>query len=248
LIFGSPEVPLEAAEQEAQFELVDRLNRIAAEEYPGDAALLARLKSYQLAFKMQAAVPETMDIDRESEATKRLYGLDDKVTEPMARQLIAARRMAERGVRFIQIQHGDGAAGAWDSHAGLKTNHGKLAAQVDKPIAGLLQDLKQRGLLHDTLVVFATEFGRTPGTQGADGRDHHPYGFSVWMAGGGIKGGTIHGATDELGFHAVEHPHYVTDIHATILHQLGLDPRKLEVPGRKRLERDFGEVIREVLA
>jgi uncharacterized protein (DUF1501 family) len=166
----------------------------------------------------------------------------------MARQLIAARRMAERGVLFIQIQHGEGAAGAWDSHAGLKTNHSKMAAQVDKPIAGLLQDLKQRGLLQDTLVVFATEFGRTPGTQGADGRDHHPFGFSVWMAGGGIKGGTIHGATDELGFHAVEHPHYVTDIHATIMHQLGLDPRKLEVPGRKRLERDFGEVIREVLA
>jgi hypothetical protein len=248
LQFGASETPLAPGEQAAQFDLVDRLDRLAAEEYPGDAALAARIKSYQLAFKMQAAVPETMDIGRESEATQRLYGLDDKVTEPMARQLIAARRMAERGVRFIQINHGEGAAGAWDSHAGLKTNHSKLAAQVDKPVAGLLRDLKQRGLLDDTIVVFATEFGRTPGTQGADGRDHHPYGFSVWMAGGGIQGGTIHGATDELGFHAAVHPHYVTDIHATILHQLGLDPRQLEVPGRKRLERDFGTVIRQVLA
>jgi len=151
-------------------------------------------------------------------------------------------------VRFIQIQHGDGAAGAWDSHSGLKVNHTKLAAQVDKPISGLLKDLKQRGMLNDTLVVFATEFGRTPGSQGSDGRDHHPYGFSVWMAGGGIKGGTIHGATDELGFHAVEHPHYVTDVHATILHLLGLNSRHLEVPGYKRLERDFGQVIQQVLA
>jgi len=248
LMFGSPEMATGVAEQAAQFDLVDRLNRLAAEEYPGDAALLARIQSYQLAFKMQTAVPEAMDLNSETEATQRLYGLDEKVTEPFARQLLAARRMAERGVRFIQIQHGEGAAGAWDSHSGLKLNHSKLAAQVDKPIAGLLMDLKQRGLLGDTLVVFATEFGRTPGTQGTDGRDHHPFGFTVWMAGGGIRGGTIHGSTDELGFHAALHPHYVTDIHATILHQLGLDPRKLEVPGRKRLERDFGEVIHQVTA
>lgn len=247
LTFGSPETPIENAEQRAQFDLVHQLNQLSAEEYPGDKALLARMQSYQLAFNMQAAVPDAMNVDRESDETKRLYGLDEKVTEPFARQLIVARRLAERGVRFIQIQHGDGAAGAWDSHAGLKTRHSSLAAQVDKPVSGLLKDLKQRGLLDDTIVVFATEFGRTPGSQGADGRDHHPFGFSVWMAGGGVQGGVIHGATDEIGFHAVEHPHYVTDIHATILHQLGLDPRRLEVPGRKRLERDFGEVIHEVL-
>jgi uncharacterized protein (DUF1501 family) len=119
---------------------------------------------------------------------------------------------------------------------------------VDKPIAGLLQDLKRRGLLEETLVVFATEFGRTPGTQGADGRDHHPYGFSVWMAGGGVKGGVVHGATDEIGFHAVEHPHYVTDVHATLLHQMGLQSDRMWVPGHKRLEQDFGEVIREIIA
>lgn len=248
LTFAAPEVPISNDEQAAQFELVQKLDKLAEEEYPGDKALLARMKSYQLAFNMQKAVPETMNLDAESSETKKLYGLDDKVTEPFARQLLVARRLAERGVRFIQIQHGDGAAGAWDAHGGLKSNHTKLSAQVDKPVAGLLKDLKQRGMFNDTLVIFATEFGRTPGSQGSDGRDHHPYGFSVWMAGGGIKGGTIHGATDELGFHAVEHPHYVTDVHATILHLLGLDSRKLEVPGYKRLERDFGNVIREVLA
>jgi hypothetical protein len=235
------------AEQAAQFEMIGKLNRLSLEAYPGDQTLMARMKSYELAYRMQQAVPETLNLESESAETKKLYGLDEKVTEPFARQLLVARRLAERGVRFIQIQHGDGAAGAWDSHSGLKTNHSKLAAQVDKPIAGLLKDLKQRGLLEDTLVVFATEFGRTPGSQGSDGRDHHPFAFSVWMAGGGIKGGTIHGASDELGFHAVEHPHYVTDVHATILHLLGLNPHRLEIPGRKRLERDFGKVIPQIL-
>jgi hypothetical protein len=248
LAYAAPEVPLPRDVQAAEFALIHRLNGLSMEQYPGDQALLARIKSYQLAFNMQAAVPETMNLDSESTETKRLYGLDEKVTEPFARQLLVARRLAERGVRFIQIQHGDGAAGAWDSHSKLKENHSKLAAQVDKPIAGLLTDLKQRGLLDDTIVLFATEFGRTPGSQGADGRDHHPFGFSIWMAGGGIKGGTIHGATDELGFHAVEDRHYVTDVHATIMQQLGLDSRRLEIPSRKRLERDHGSVIKPILA
>ncbi|HCN28053.1 MAG TPA: DUF1501 domain-containing protein [Verrucomicrobiales bacterium] len=248
LAFAVSEGGTGAREQAAQFQLIQRLNAITARQHPGDAMLAARMRSYTLAGNMQTSVPETLDLDSESEETKRLYGLDHKVTEPFARQLLTARRLAERGVRFIQIMHGDGAAGAWDSHSGLKKNHSALAEQVDKPVSGLLKDLKQRGLLDDTLVVFGTEFGRTPGSQGADGRDHHPYGFSVWMAGGGVKGGVIHGATDELGFHAVEHPHYVTDIHATVLHLLGLNPHRMEIPGRKRLERDFGKVIREVLA
>ncbi len=248
LTFASPEFAIGQPQQRAQFDLIHKLNTLSSEQYPGDKTLAARMKAYRLAFNMQTAVPETLDLENESAETQRLYGLDDPATAPFARQLLVARRLAERGVRFIQIQHGDGAAGAWDSHSKLKTNHTKLAGQVDKPVAGLLKDLKQRGLLDDTLVVFATEFGRTPGTQGSDGRDHHPYGFSVWMAGGGVKGGTIHGATDEIGFHAVENPHYVTDVHATILHQLGLDPRRLEIPGRKRLERDFGEVIHGVLS
>ncbi len=178
---------------------------------------------------------------------KRLYGLDHDVTRPFGQQLLAARRLAERGVRFIQIFHGDGAAGSWDAHSGLRANHATLCAKVDKPIAGLLTDLKQRGLLDDTIVVWATEFGRTPCAQGADGRDHHNYGFSVWMAGGGIKGGIVHGATDELGFHAVENRHYVTDIHATVLHLLGLDSHRMEIPGRKRLEIEHGKVIGEIL-
>jgi uncharacterized protein (DUF1501 family) len=154
----------------------------------------------------------------------------------------------ERGVRFIQLQHGGGGAGAWDAHSGLKGNHSSLALAVDQPIGGLLEDLDRRGMLDETLVVFATEFGRTPGSQGADGRDHHIFGFSVWMAGGGLKRGVVHGATDEIGFHAVEHRHYVTDIHATILRQLGLDSRRLEVPGRKRLEIDHGKPINQIIA
>jgi hypothetical protein len=247
LNFAKPDGKISPEEQKATFDLTGRLNRLSAKMYPSDPALEARIKSYELAYRMQSAVPETINFDGESEATKKLYGIDQKETRPFGEQLLAARRFVERGVRFIQIMHGDGAAGAWDQHSQLKKNHAKLAGQVDLPTAGLLQDLKQRGLLEDTIVVFATEFGRTPGSQGADGRDHHPYGFSVWMAGGGIKGGVVHGSTDEIGFHAVEHPHYVTDIHATLLHQLGLDGRSLEVSGHKRIERDYGKVISEIL-
>ena len=235
-------------EQRLGFGLVNRLNRITAGKYPGDATLEARIKSYELAFRMQTSVPDVVNFDSETEVTKNLYGFDQKETRPFGQQLLAARRFAERGVRFIQIMHGDGAAGAWDAHGGLKANHTKLAMQVDRPIAGLLKDLKQRGLLDETLVVFATEFGRTPGSQGSNGRDHHPYGFSVWMAGGGIKGGVAHGATDEIGFHTVENPHYVTDVHATILHQLGLESHRMEIPRHKRLEQDFGHVIHDILA
>ncbi|MFA6546729.1 MAG: DUF1501 domain-containing protein [Limisphaerales bacterium] len=248
LAYARPEGDISAAEQRIQFDLVGRLNRLKAAQYPGDQALDARIKSYELAYRMQMAVPEVVGFDRESAETKQLYGLDQGETKPFGMQLLAARRFVERGVRFIQIQHGEGAAGAWDAHSGLKANHSKLSAQVDKPTAGLLLDLKRRGLLDETIVVFATEFGRTPGSQGTDGRDHHPYGFSVWLAGGGIRGGVVHGATDELGFHAVEDAHYVTDIHATVLHQMGINGRKLEVPDRKRLDQDYGEVIKPILA
>ncbi|MSU28090.1 MAG: DUF1501 domain-containing protein [Pedosphaera sp.] len=248
LAYARPEGDVSSAEQQIQFDLVGKLNRLKATQYPGDQALDARIKSYELAYRMQMAVPEAVSFDSETAETKQLYGLEQAETKAFGMQLLAARRFVERGVRFIQIQHGDGAAGAWDAHSGLKANHSKLSAQVDKPTAGLLQDLKRRGLLDETIVVFATEFGRTPGSQGADGRDHHPYGFSVWLAGGGIKGGVVHGATDELGFHAVEHAHYVTDIHATLLHQLGLNSRKMEVPDSKRLDLDHGEVIKRILA
>jgi arylsulfatase A-like enzyme len=197
---------------------------------------------------MQTAVPQILNFNEETRETQSLYGLDDKVTRPFGMQLLAARRLVEKGVRFVQIMHGDGAAGAWDAHSALLKNHTDQCKQVDLPVAGLLKDLKRRSLLDETIVVFATEFGRTPGSQSSNGRDHHPYGFSIWMAGGGLKRGVVHGATDELGFHAVEHPHYVTDVHATLLTLMGLSPHKLEVPGHKRLEMEFGQPIHEIMA
>ncbi len=234
-------------EQAASFSLLGRLNRLAGIEYPDDAQLRARIKAYELAFQMQTAVPATLQLEREQDSVRKLYGLDRSETKAFGEQCLVARRLVERGVRFVQIFHGGGGGGAWDAHSGIKQNHGQLAGQVDMPIAGLLKDLRQRGMLHDTLVVWGTEFGRSPGAEGT-GRDHHPQGFCAWLAGGGIKGGITHGATDELGFHAVEHRHYVTDIHATVLHQLGLDSHRLEVPGRKRLEMDHGKPIREIMA
>ncbi len=248
LDYGRPEGSVTAAEQKIGFDLVGRLNRLRAVEYPDDPALRARIQAYELAFRMQRSLPEVLNFADETEETKKLYGLDEPRTRDFGMQMLAARRFVERGVRFIQVQHGAGGAGVWDAHGGLRANHSGNCAAVDKPIAGLLKDLKRRGLLDETIVVFATEFGRTPGTQGTDGRDHHIYGFSVWLAGGGIQGGIVHGVTDELGFHAVEHCHYVTDVHATILQLLGLDSRRLEIPGRKRLEIDHGKPIREILA
>ncbi|KAA5541405.1 DUF1501 domain-containing protein [Roseiconus nitratireducens] len=248
LDYAKPEGEITAAEQRLEFDLIHYLNQLTAAQYPGDAELEARIKSYELAYRMQTAVPGVIRFDGETEATKKLYGFDQKETRPFGEQLLAARRFVEQGVRFIQIMHGGGAAGAWDQHSNLKSKHAELAMQVDRPISGLLKDLKQRGMLDETLVVFATEFGRTPGSQNGDGRDHHPFGFSVWMAGGGLKGGITHGATDEIGFHAADQPHYVTDVHATLLHQLGLDSHRLNVPGHKRLERDYGHVISDIIA
>ena len=247
LDFGRPERPFSPQAQSIGFDLVSRLDRATAVEYPDDPATAARIASYELAHSMQQSVPRVVDFSDETEETKRLYGLDLPHCRDFGMQLLAARRFVERGVRFIQIQHGGGGAGAWDAHGGLKANHSNLALAVDQPIGGLLEDLARRGLLDETIVLFASEFGRTPGTQGSDGRDHHPFAFSVWMAGGGIKGGVVHGATDELGFHAVEDRHYVTDIHATILKQLGLDSHKLEIPGRKRLAIDHGMPIDAIL-
>jgi len=249
LPYAKPAKGVFREEQVGEFELLHRLNRLTAEQYPNDDAIRARIRSYELAFRMQMAVPDVVRFNDETEATRKSYGLDQDQTRPFGQQMLAARRLVERGVRFVQVYHGSsGGAGQWDSHQGLRANHSKLCKQVDQPIAALLADLKQRGLLDETLVVWASEFGRTPGSQHADGRDHHPFGFTVWMAGGGIKGGIAHGRTDELGFHAVENRHYVTDVHATVLHQLGLDPRALAVPGRKRLEKEYGKPIREVMA
>lgn len=240
-------------EQEAEFGLLGRLNRLAGIDYPDDPQLRARIKAYELAFQMQAAVPETLQLEKETEATRKLYGLDQTNTRTFGEQCLVARRLVERGVRFVQLFHGGGGGGAWDQHSNIKQGHGNLASQVDLPIAGLLKDLKQRGLLDDALVVFGTEFGRSPGAEGSHeapnvGRDHHPNGFCCWLAGGGIKGGITHGATDEIGFYASENPHYVTDVHATVLRQLGLDSHRLEVPGRKRLDMDHGHPIDAIIA
>lgn len=247
LDFCRPERAFSEEEQRVGASLVHELNALRGVRYPDDKALAARIASYELAFRMQQSIPEVIDFSQETAETKALYGIDLPHCRNFAAQMLAARRFVERGVRFIQIQHGGPGAGAWDAHSNLKACAG-LAQEVDQPIAALIEDLDRRGLLDETLVVFATEFGRTPGSQGADGRDHHIFGFTVWMAGGGLKRGVVHGATDEIGFHAVENRHYVTDIHATILKQLGLDSRKLEVPGRKRLEIDHGNPINEIIA
>lgn len=245
----SPQQGTFIEEQKQKFELLGKLNRMTADANPDDRAVEARILSYELAFRMQTAVPRIIDLNQETKQIRDAYGLGQAETEVFGRQMLTARRLVEKGVRFVQVYHGsNGGAGGWDSHKGLKKSHARLSRQVDQPIGALLKDLKQRGLLDETLVVWATEFGRTPGSQSNDGRDHHPFGFSVWMAGGGIKGGLAHGATDELGFHAVENRHYVSDIHATLLHQLGLDADRLVVPGRKRLRKEIGQRIDEIIA
>jgi uncharacterized protein DUF1501 len=216
-----------------QREVLDLLNWHNQQHFASrrdNSELGARIASYELAFRMQTAVPELTDLSQESESTKRLYGLDDEVTEPFGRNCLLARRMVERGVRFIQI-YKDG----WDAHTSCDENHAKNARAVDKPIAGLLADLKQRGMLETTLLIWGGEFGRTPVTDGqsnsevrtGNGRDHNPYGFTMWMAGGGIRGGKVIGATDEIGLRAVEDKVHVHDLHATILSLLGLDHTQL---------------------
>jgi len=249
LPYGRRPADVLEAEQRNEFELIGELDRLREVEYPNDAALRARIRSYELAFGMQTAAPEAVSLSSESQETRTLYGLDQDHTRACGEKLLAARRLVERGVRFVQVY--TNGYNAWDSHAKLKENHSKLCATVDKPVAGLLKDLKRRGLSDEVLVVFCTEFGRTPGLEKragvADGRDHHPHGFTVWVSGAGIRGGTVYGATDELGFHG-EPGRYVTDLHATVLRLLGLEGSRLDVPGRKRLEIDYGKPIEEILS
>lgn len=250
LPFGQRPGDVTEDRQRREFELIDRLNNLAAADYPDDPALKARIRAYELAFRMQAAIPKALDFSEETQATQQMYGLDNAVTKPAGERLLAARRMIEHGVRFVQVYPSP--YGVWDSHQKLKELHAQRCLEVDRPVAAFLRDMKQRGLLEDTVIVFGTEFGRTPGLEqragGKDGRDHHPNGFTVWLAGAGIKAGTVYGATDELGYHALEPAHYVTDLHATVLHLLGLDPHRLDVPGRKRLEIDRGKPIQGILA
>lgn len=235
----------------ARMDLIRRLDRAALERGGGGDALEAAISNFELAARMQTAVPELMSLGSESPATRRLYGLDERPTEIFGQRCLIARRLVERGVRFIEVLCPPVGGDRWDQHSNLRAGHQTNAMAVDKPIAGLLRDLKARGLLDSTLVIWGGEFGRTPFAQGSDGRDHNPFGFTMWLAGGGIKGGTIHGATDEYGYHVVEGKVEIHDLHATMMHLLGMDHTRLtfRFGGRDmRLTDVHGEVIHDILA
>ena len=245
---------LDAAAQRRQLDLVQSMNRdLIDRESTGEPSAQGVypevdgvIESYELAFRMQGRLPDVMDINQESAATRNLYGLDDAATADFGRQCLLARRFVESGVRFVELTHGD-----WDQHRGLKAGHARNARAVDRPIAGLLADLRARGLLDDTLVIWGGEFGRTPHGQNADGRDHNNKGFTLWLAGGGVKRGIAYGQTDELGYEAVENRVHVHDLHATILHLLGLDHERLtyRYAGRDmRLTDVKGTVHKDILA
>jgi hypothetical protein len=240
---------LDRASQRKQLDLLGKMNEDFAKAYPHEAAIAGQLGAYELAYRMQSSLPEIQDLQTETDSTLRLYGVDDPVTENFGRQCLMARRFLERGVRFVQVTHSDSEV-QWDQHSDLYQGHTKNAAEVDKPIAGFLTDLDQRGLLKDTLVLWGGEFGRTPTSQG-NGRDHNPHGFCMWMAGGGVRGGMAYGATDDYGYYAAENKMHVHDLHATILHILGLDHERLtyRYAGRDfRLTDVAGQVAHEILA
>jgi hypothetical protein len=246
---------LSTTQQREQLDLLKQLNTIHAQQREEDSRLSARIESFELAFRMQARAPEAFDVAQESPETKKLYGLDEPMTETFGKQCLMARRLAERGVRMTQVYHTTTSKRTscqlWDQHGGLHVELPNNCAAVDKPIAGLLKDLKARGLLDDTLVVWGGEFGRTPTAEGTDGREHHPFGFTMWLAGGGIKGGMTFGATDEFGWHAIENKVHVHDLHATILHLMGINHERLtyRYSGRDyRLTDVFGKVVTEILA
>ncbi len=236
--------------QRKQLELIASMNRQHLETVGRNQALEGRLNSFELAFRMQSQMPEVQDLSSESEAMMRLYGIDDAVTEDFGRQCLLARRFLEQDVRFVQVTHSDSEV-QWDQHSNLYHGHTKNAAEVDKPIAGLLTDLKARGLLDDTLVLWGGEFGRTPTAQGNNGRDHNPHGFTMWMAGAGVKGGYAYGATDDYGYYSAVDRMHVNDLHATMLHLLGLDHARLtfQYAGRDfRLTDVAGNVAHDILA
>jgi hypothetical protein len=239
--------------QVRKLKLLGRLDEAGLERLGRVDAIESAIANYELAFRMQSAVPELMDLKGESEATRRRYGLDAdfEPTRTFAGQCLVARRLVERGVRFVELTCPAVSGDRWDQHANLKAGHENNARAVDQPIGALLEDLKERGLLERTLVLWAGEFGRTPFAQGADGRDHNPFGFSLWLAGGGVRGGTIHGATDEYGYKAVADKVTIHDLHATMLHLLGVDHKRLTVrfSGRDmRLTDVHGEVVKAILA
>jgi hypothetical protein len=239
-----------AAERDRQMKELEALNQEFRLHYAQNTDIQARVKAYELAAQMQLSAPELINFANEPKNVTDLYGIGEKETDDFGRQLLLARRLAEKDVRFIQICHAGGGNGAWDAHGDMKT-HEPLCRATDKPIAGLIRDLKQRGMLDSTIVVWASEFGRSPWSQNLTGRDHNPRGFTMWLAGGGVKGGIIHGATDQYGYKAVDNRHYYSDLHATILQQMGIDYKKMELPvfGRTmRLVEDGQGPIKEILS
>ncbi len=244
-----PPAGVSDARQRGKLEFLKGLNERFDAENPGDGDLEARVKSYELAYQMQSAGPEAVDLTKESDATKKLYGMDDAATRAFGTNCLLARRLVERGVRFVELYAGSGSA--WDAHTDIEGNHAKRCRASDQPIAGLLTDLKARGMLRDTLVVWGGEFGRTPFNEKGNGRDHNPWGFTMWMAGGGVKGGQTIGSTDEIGLRAVERRSHVHDLHASILWALGLNHTELLYPHNGRAERPTivsGSPITELFA
>ncbi len=248
----TPPVAIGPEQQRARLDLLMKLNEMDARKFPGNTDLTARIESYELAYRMQSAAPEAVAVESEPEATRKLYGMDDPVTAPFARQCLMARRLVERGVRFVQLYHGGLGiqnVDTWDAHENVQDNHSRHAAEVDKPISALLTDLRATGLLDSTLVVWQGEFGRMPISQRGVGRDHNPGAMSIWMAGAKISGGQIIGSTDEFGFKAEEQPISVHDLHASILHLLGMDHKRLtyRFNGRDvRLTDVYGELIPQI--
>ncbi|MEZ5942431.1 MAG: DUF1501 domain-containing protein [Planctomycetaceae bacterium] len=245
----TPPAGMTSARQRHILDFVQQQNKEHLLQRERDSELEARIESYELAFRMQSTAPEVTDISQESAATQRLYGIDQKETREFGIRCLLARRMAERGVRFIQLYSGD--TNGWDAHKDVAENHGHYCRATDRPVAGLLKDLRQRGLLDDTLVVWGGEFGRMPMSEQGTGRDHNPWGYTVWLAGGGVKGGMAFGSTDEFGLRAAENPVHVHDLHATILHLLGFDHTALTYfhNGRdQRLTDVEGNVVTQILA
>jgi len=246
--------PLDRKSQREQLDLLAQLNQQHLDSRPGGSELAARIESYELAFRMQSEAPDAVDLAQEDPATLELYGVGQQPTDEFGRNCLVARRLVERGVRFVQLYSGGGhLEDTWDAHASVEKNHGQHGAEVDQPIAALLEDLDRRGLLDSTLVLWGGEFGRMPFAEGegAPGRNHNPYGFTMWMAGGGVKGGTSYGATDEFGFAATENKVHLHDLHATVLALLGLDHERLTYfhQGREeRLTDVFGNVIEDIIA
>jgi len=237
-------------ERDRQMQMLLEMNKEFRERFAINTDIQARSQAYELAANMQLHAPEAVDFSQEPQHVLDLYGIGEKPTDDFGRQLLLARRLAERGVRFIQLCHAGGGNGAWDAHGDMKS-HEPLCRAVDKPIAGLIRDLAQRGMLDSTLVVFGSEFGRSPWSQNTTGRDHNPKGYTVWLAGGGVRGGVVHGSTDEFGYKATEHPHYYRDLHATILRQVGLDYKKMnyETLGRTmRLVEEGDGPITQILS